>query len=138
MNIGACSGCSDKIPFKGLRPWIHPGLVFIFFIPTIRMAKKSFSSFPSSAQRDVFLPFYPESIPFLNTFNPKCLLLWSLFWSFCMFYAKNRIFLLSISEKQFTFAAKKKKRLFLRMKYKFGKKTFLYIHSVFNLKKIRL
>jgi len=102
------------------------------------MAKKSFSSFLSSAQRDIFLPFYPESNPFLNTFNPKCLLLWSLFWSFCRFYAKNRIFLLSISEKQFTFAAKKKKRLFLRMKYKFGKKTFLYIHSVFNLKKIRL
>ena len=24
LNIRACSGCSDKIPFKGLRPWIHP------------------------------------------------------------------------------------------------------------------
>ena len=24
MTIRACSECSDKIPFKGLRPWIHP------------------------------------------------------------------------------------------------------------------
>ena len=102
------------------------------------MAKKSFSSFPSSAQRGVFFPFYVESNPFLNTFAQKIWFLWADIWSFCRFCAKKRIFLLSISEKQFTFAAKKKKRLFLRMKYKFGKKTFLYIHSVFNLKKIRL
>ena len=41
MNIRACSESSDKIPFKGLRPWIHPGLVFSLFyllFDNIRMA----------------------------------------------------------------------------------------------------
>ena len=32
MNIRACSECSKKIFFKGLRPWIHPVFCsFLFF-----------------------------------------------------------------------------------------------------------
>ena len=49
MNIRACSECSDKIPFKGLRPWVHPGLVFSLFyllFDNIRMANLKYNVSP--------------------------------------------------------------------------------------------